>query len=434
MINFGCCLTNAPFHIDVEQAKAFLSSIFTASAIAVFQDCCYLGGEKYAVMASRRRSSLSLAQLAIALAAEAIEVLNAREAAKPFIVSARSTQDKDLAPSQLYHHVSLTSLSNTASTSSAPATSTCSLTETHESRFSSAPNLFTTLPVESFESFTFITPIKNMSSTTIPLQKQVENLRIRQTKIDRHVKKVTKLHCPTRYDLLPVLTPTSTSTPTSNSSSNKSELILFNPLEKCMPGSSEIRHLIHGTRLSSLSEFQLEGINPRSNANELFPNSAFFVTNSFEQAIAHVLAIKYLTVIKKSYDPVILLVFAVEVDVLLGLKDYIFTDEDGKIRKGTFQTKVYDGRIGTQVSEFKSLASKYLKATRLDITWSELDIIISPTCIPNEGKGGEIRISGSDNIEVAPIQVGMTRTKRSDDVLRYFQKCLVRVSESSFLS
>jgi hypothetical protein len=49
------------------------------------------------------------------------------------------------------------------------------------------------------------------------------------------------------------------------------------------------RLLFHGTRKSCLQRFQLEGVLPRWAPNEMCSGRAFYVTNSIEQAVAHVL-------------------------------------------------------------------------------------------------------------------------------------------------
>ena len=92
----------------------------------------------------------------------------------------------------------------------------------------------------------------------------------------------------------------------------------YNPCEEVSPvDEQKTRILFYGTRKSRLPSFEDHGVAPVWRANELCGTRAFYVTNSIEQAIAHVLY----TCPKPpdlDVDPIIILVFSVDIPVLHG--------------------------------------------------------------------------------------------------------------------
>ena len=92
----------------------------------------------------------------------------------------------------------------------------------------------------------------------------------------------------------------------------------YDPYEEVMPNDEQkTRILFHGTRKSRLHNFEDHGVAPIWRANELCAGRAFYVTNSIEQAIAHVL---YTCPGPPDLDvdPIIILVFSVDIPVLHG--------------------------------------------------------------------------------------------------------------------
>ena len=92
----------------------------------------------------------------------------------------------------------------------------------------------------------------------------------------------------------------------------------YDPYEEAaIDSEKKTRMLFHGTRQSRLSRFQVNGIDPEWRPNELSPDCTFYLTNSIEQAVAHVLYVcPRLT--PSDVDPIVILVFSVDVSVLHG--------------------------------------------------------------------------------------------------------------------
>lgn len=95
----------------------------------------------------------------------------------------------------------------------------------------------------------------------------------------------------------------------------------YNPYEEIsLNDENKTRLLFHGTRESYLSEFKCNGVAGKVQwrPNELCPDRAFYTTNSVEQAVADVLygcpQPTHLDIV----DPIVILVFAVDVMVLHG--------------------------------------------------------------------------------------------------------------------
>ncbi|KIM88762.1 hypothetical protein PILCRDRAFT_85270 [Piloderma croceum F 1598] len=64
----------------------------------------------------------------------------------------------------------------------------------------------------------------------------------------------------------------------------------YDPYEEIpLDSKNKTRMLFHGTHRSRLLRFQVNGINPEWRPNEMSSDRAFYVTNSIEQAVAHVL-------------------------------------------------------------------------------------------------------------------------------------------------
>ena len=92
----------------------------------------------------------------------------------------------------------------------------------------------------------------------------------------------------------------------------------YDPYEKIpLDSENKTRMLFHGTRRSRLPRFQANGVDPQWRPNEMSSDPAFYVTNSIEQAVAHVLYVcpRPTTL---DVDPIIILVFSVDVTVLHG--------------------------------------------------------------------------------------------------------------------
>lgn len=94
----------------------------------------------------------------------------------------------------------------------------------------------------------------------------------------------------------------------------------YNPYEEIsLNDENKIRLLFHGTRTSYLSEFKRKGVAGKVQwrPNGLCPDQAFYTTNLVEQAVADVLygcPQPTLDIV----DPIVILVFAVDVTVLHG--------------------------------------------------------------------------------------------------------------------
>jgi hypothetical protein len=92
----------------------------------------------------------------------------------------------------------------------------------------------------------------------------------------------------------------------------------YDPYEEIpLDSENKTRMLFHGTRRSRLPRFQVNGIDPEWRPNEMSSDRAFYVTNSIEQAVAHVLYVcPRLTAL--DVDPIVILVFSVDIAVLHG--------------------------------------------------------------------------------------------------------------------
>ena len=92
----------------------------------------------------------------------------------------------------------------------------------------------------------------------------------------------------------------------------------YNPYEEIpIDSENKTRMLFHGTRRSCLPRFQVNAIDPEWRPNEISSDRAFYLTNSIEQAVAHVLYVcPRLTAL--DVDPIVILVFSVDVPVLHG--------------------------------------------------------------------------------------------------------------------
>ena len=96
------------------------------------------------------------------------------------------------------------------------------------------------------------------------------------------------------------------------------QLKAYDPYEEIMPNDQEKnRILFHGTRRSRLPNFEDHGVAPVWRPNELCSGRAFYVTNSIEQAIAHV---PYACPRPPDLDadPIIILVFSIDIPILHG--------------------------------------------------------------------------------------------------------------------
>jgi len=95
----------------------------------------------------------------------------------------------------------------------------------------------------------------------------------------------------------------------------------YNPFEEIsLNDENKTRLLFHGTRKSYLSEFEYNGVAGKVQwrPNELCPDRAFYTTNSIEQAVADVLYGCPQPTHMDIVDPIVILVFAVDVTVLHG--------------------------------------------------------------------------------------------------------------------
>jgi hypothetical protein len=92
----------------------------------------------------------------------------------------------------------------------------------------------------------------------------------------------------------------------------------YDPYEEIpIDSENKTRMLFHGTRRSRLPRFQVSGIDPEWRPNEMSSDRAFYLSNSIEQAVAHVLYLcPRLTAL--DVDPIVILVFSVDVAVLHG--------------------------------------------------------------------------------------------------------------------
>jgi hypothetical protein len=123
------------------------------------------------------------------------------------------------------------------------------------------------------------------------------------------------------------------------------QLNAYDPYEEIMPNNEEkTRFLFHGTRRSRLPSFEDHGVAPVWRPNELCCGRAFYVTNSIEQAVAHVL---YACPRPPDLDvdPIIILVFSVDIPILHGYQP----SPDPSI---TFSVKWFEGHDPEHRQEF----------------------------------------------------------------------------------
>ena len=93
---------------------------------------------------------------------------------------------------------------------------------------------------------------------------------------------------------------------------------VYNPYEDIpLDSKNRNRLLFHGTCKSCLNSFKIKGVYPVWRSNEMSSSNAFYVTNLIEQAITHVFyTLPRLPHLDK--DPIIILVFSVDITVLHG--------------------------------------------------------------------------------------------------------------------
>lgn len=149
----------------------------------------------------------------------------------------------------------------------------------------------------------------------------------------------------------------------------------YNPYENVTVNDQQkTRLLFHGTRKSRIRNFEVYGVAPVWRPNELCAGQAFYVTNSIEQAIAHVLYVCPRPP-DLDVDPIVVLVFSVDVTILHG-------DQPSPNSSVTFSVKWFEHNDPEHCQEFLEYAEHNLRLTRPSTIHRFKHIQIGPICLP----------------------------------------------------